>query len=74
MMMDKFCKDAILKYREYQDDIIEYTASAGPGGQRVALKLRELFAGVEKELTEGVVKAIDIGEKKIGRGSGGERV
>ncbi|MCP4923959.1 MAG: hypothetical protein GY915_08035, partial [bacterium] len=62
----QFCKDAILKYREYQDDIIEYTASAGPGGQRVALKLRELFDALDKELKEGVVKAIDMGVKKIG--------
>ena len=62
----QFCKDAILKYREYQEDIIEYVASAGAGGQRVALKLRELFDALDAKLQQGVVKAVDIGVKKIG--------
>jgi hypothetical protein len=63
----QFCRDAILKYREYQTDVLTALASAGPGGERVALRLELLFETLDNTVQDALRDQITNGLKSFSK-------
>ena len=55
------CKKAILKYNEYQDEIVAYIANTGPRGALIAAKLDEVFDKVDAGLQGALGSLADRG-------------
>ena len=62
----QFCRSTIMKYRSYQGEIIDYVASKGPAGARVAAQLGRAMETLDKGLQDGIAKSAAYGAKKIG--------
>jgi len=62
----QFCRSAIMKYRSYQDEIVDAVAKQGPQGQAIAAKLSAAMETLDKGLQDGVASAAAWGAKKIG--------
>ena len=63
----QFCRKAIIKYREYQADIISAVASSGPAGERVALRLELIFETIDDTVQGALQDQITNGLKAFSK-------